>query len=103
LLARTWNFLRCAITANHDEQQSDIIQQFQKFVFKKSIPHCKKSVLKIQEYIHEGANLKFYIPEFFNFKSLIPEYSPIYTVGFGSRLPHTFFTVIDLPVQAERI
>jgi hypothetical protein len=40
--------------------------------------HCKKSVLKIQEYIHEGANLKFYIPEFFNFKLLIPEYSPIY-------------------------
>jgi hypothetical protein len=39
--------------------------------------HCKKSVLKIQEYIHEGANLKFYIPEFFNFKLLIPEYSPI--------------------------
>jgi hypothetical protein len=27
--------------------------------------------------IHEGANLKFYIPEFFNFKLLIPEYSPI--------------------------
>jgi hypothetical protein len=39
--------------------------------------HCKKSVLEIQEYIHEGANLKFYIPEFFNFKLLIPEYSPI--------------------------
>jgi hypothetical protein len=39
--------------------------------------HCKKSVLKIQEYIHEGANLKFYIPEFFNFKLLIPENSPI--------------------------
>jgi hypothetical protein len=37
----------------------------------------KKSVLKIQEYIHEGANLKFYIPEFFNFKLLIPDYSPI--------------------------
>jgi hypothetical protein len=40
--------------------------------------HYKKSVLKIQEYIHEEANLKFYIPEFFNFKLLIPEYSPIY-------------------------
>jgi hypothetical protein len=40
--------------------------------------HCKKSVLKIQEYIHEGANLKFYIPEFFNFKLLIPDYSPIF-------------------------
>jgi hypothetical protein len=39
--------------------------------------HCKKSGLKIQEYIHEGANLKLYIPEFFNFKLLIPEYSPI--------------------------
>jgi hypothetical protein len=39
--------------------------------------HYKKSVLKIQEYIHEGANLKFYIPEFFNFKLLIPEYSSI--------------------------
>jgi hypothetical protein len=39
--------------------------------------NCKKSVLKIQEYIHEGANLKFYIPEFFNFKLLIDEYSPI--------------------------
>jgi hypothetical protein len=44
--------------------------------------HCKKSVLKIQEYIHEGANLKFYIPEFFNFKLLIPEYSPIYRFWF---------------------
>jgi hypothetical protein len=42
----------------------------------------KKSVLKIQEYIHEGANLKFYIPEFFNFKLLIPEYSPIYRFWF---------------------
>jgi hypothetical protein len=39
--------------------------------------YCKKSVLKIQEYIHEGVNLKFYIPEFFNFKLLIPEYSPV--------------------------
>jgi hypothetical protein len=39
--------------------------------------HFKKSALKIQEYIHEGANLKFYIPEFFNFKLMIPEYSPI--------------------------
>jgi hypothetical protein len=29
------------------------------------------------QYIHEGANLKFYIPDFFNFKLLIPEYSPI--------------------------
>jgi hypothetical protein len=44
--------------------------------------HCKKSVLKIQEYIHKGANLKFYIPEFFNFKLLIPEYSPIYRFWF---------------------
>jgi hypothetical protein len=52
--------------------------------------HCKKSILKIQEYIHEGANLKFYIPEFFNFMLLIPEYS---TIGFGSKLQHTFFTV----------
>jgi hypothetical protein len=40
---------------------------------------CLVLVLKIQEYIHEGANLKFYIPEFFNFKLLIPEYSPIYS------------------------
>jgi hypothetical protein len=39
--------------------------------------YCKKSVLKIQEYIHEGVNLKFYIPEFFNFKLLIHDYSPI--------------------------
>jgi hypothetical protein len=38
--------------------------------------HCKKSVLKIQEFIHEGANLKFYIPEFLHLKLLIPEYSP---------------------------
>jgi hypothetical protein len=48
----------------------------------KSIIHCKKSVLKIQEYIHEGANLMFYIPEFVNFKLLIPEYSPIYRCWF---------------------
>jgi hypothetical protein len=40
-------------------------------------PHRKKDFLKIQEYIHEGANLKLYIPEFFNFKLYIPEYSPI--------------------------
>jgi hypothetical protein len=40
-------------------------------------PHCKKSVLKIQEYTHEGANLKFYIPEFFKFKLLILEFSPL--------------------------
>jgi hypothetical protein len=46
--------------------------------FLNKLLHCKKSVLKIQEYIHEDANLKFYIPEFFNFKLLIPEYSPIY-------------------------
>jgi hypothetical protein len=46
------------------------------------LSHCKKSVLKIQEYFHEGANLKFYIPEFFNFKLLIPEYSPIYRFWF---------------------
>jgi hypothetical protein len=39
--------------------------------------HCKKSVLKIQEYIQEGANLNLNIPEFLNFKLLIPEYSPI--------------------------
>jgi hypothetical protein len=42
------------------------------------ILHCKKSVLSFQEYIHEGPNLKFYIPEFFNFELLIPEYSLIY-------------------------
>jgi hypothetical protein len=42
----------------------------------------KKSVLKIQEYIHEGANLKFYIPESLNFKLLISEYSPIYRFWF---------------------
>jgi hypothetical protein len=35
--------------------------------------HRKKDFLKIQEYIHEGANLKLYIPEFFNFKLYIPE------------------------------
>jgi hypothetical protein len=52
---------------------------------------CKKSVLKIQEYIHEGGNLKFYIPEFLNFELLIPEHSPI--LSFGSKLPHTFSTV----------
>jgi hypothetical protein len=40
-------------------------------------PHRKKDFLKIQEYIHEGANLKLYIPEFFHFKLYIPEYSPI--------------------------
>jgi hypothetical protein len=39
--------------------------------------HRKKDFLKIQEYIHEGANLKLYIPEFFNFELYIPEYSPI--------------------------
>jgi hypothetical protein len=39
--------------------------------------HRKKDFLKIQEYIHEGANLKLYIPEFLNFKLYIPEYSPI--------------------------
>jgi hypothetical protein len=39
--------------------------------------HRKKDFLKIQEYIHEGANLKLYIPEFFNFKPYIPEYSPV--------------------------
>jgi hypothetical protein len=39
--------------------------------------HRKKDFLKIQEYTHEGANLKLYIPEFFNFKLYIPEYSPI--------------------------
>jgi hypothetical protein len=39
--------------------------------------HCKKSVLKIQEYIHEGANLKFYIPEFLNSKLLIPMFNYI--------------------------
>jgi hypothetical protein len=44
--------------------------------------------MKIQVYIHEGANLRFYIPEFFNFKLLIPEY--LYR-AFGSKLPHTFF------------
>jgi hypothetical protein len=50
----------------------------EKAVFGRKGLHCnKKSVLKIQEYIHEGANLKFYIPEFLNFKLLIPEYSPI--------------------------
>jgi hypothetical protein len=42
-----------------------------------SKPHRKKDFLKIQEYIHEGANPKLYIPEFFNFKLYIPEYSPI--------------------------
>jgi hypothetical protein len=44
--------------------------------------HCKKSVLKIQEYIHEGANLTFYIPQFFNFMLRIPEYSLIYRFWF---------------------
>jgi hypothetical protein len=39
--------------------------------------HRKKDFLKIQEYIHEGANLKLYIPEFLNVKLYIPEYSPI--------------------------
>jgi hypothetical protein len=42
-----------------------------------SVAHRKKDFLKIQEYIHEDANLKLYIPEFFNFKLYIPEYSPI--------------------------
>jgi hypothetical protein len=57
---------------------------------RKKLGHCKKSVLKIQEYIQEGANLKFYIPEFFNFKLLIPEYSPIQYTGFGFKLQNTF-------------
>jgi hypothetical protein len=43
----------------------------------RSYIHRKKDFLKIQEYTHEGANLKLYIPEFFNFKLYIPEYSPI--------------------------
>jgi hypothetical protein len=42
-----------------------------------TVLHRKKDFLKIQEYIHEGANLKLYIPEFFNFKLYISEYSPI--------------------------
>jgi hypothetical protein len=53
--------------------------------------HCKKSVLKIQEYIHEGANLKFYIPEFFKFKLLIPEYSPIYRFWFQTAVFSVLF------------
>jgi hypothetical protein len=34
--------------------------------------HCTKSVLKIQEYIHKGANLKFYINhrQYFTFFSI---------------------------------
>jgi hypothetical protein len=52
------------------------------FILMHFVQHCKKSVLKIQEYIHEGANLKFYIPEFFNFKLLIHEYSPIWSFWF---------------------
>jgi hypothetical protein len=52
-----------------------------KFILKNSftseVTHRKKDFLKIQEHIHEGANLKLYIPEFFNFKLYIPEYSPI--------------------------
>jgi hypothetical protein len=66
---------------------SQIIPQTERYrkLNKTLIPHCKKSVLKIQEYIHEGKNLKFYFPKIFNFKLLIPEYS---------KLPHTFFTVL---------
>jgi hypothetical protein len=48
--------------------------------------HCKKSVLKIQEYIHEGANLMFYIPEL-----LIPEFTYIEVLVPNCRIP--FFTV----------
>jgi hypothetical protein len=55
---------------------------------------CKKSVQKIQEHIHEGANLKFYIPEFFNFKVLIPEYSPIYRVWFQTAFFYSGLSVI---------
>jgi hypothetical protein len=40
------------------------------------ILHCLKSVLKIQENIHEGANHKFYITVFLNVKLFIPEQSP---------------------------
>jgi hypothetical protein len=70
-----------------------IIHQYRGFGSK--LPHtffyCKKFVLKIQEYIHEGANLKFYIPNFFNVKLLIPEYSPIYRFWFQTAA--YFFTV----------
>jgi hypothetical protein len=62
--------------------------------------HCTKSVLKIQEYIHEGANLKFYIPEFFNFKLLIPEYSPIYRFWFQTAA--YFILQCTIPVAAAR-
>jgi hypothetical protein len=55
--------------------------------------HCKKSALKIQEYIHEGENLKFYIPELFNFKLLIPEYSPI--ESFWLQTVSYFFYSVD--------
>jgi hypothetical protein len=52
--------------------------------------HCKNSVLKIQENIHEDANLKFHIPGFLNFQALFPEHNHLYR-AFGSKLPRIFF------------
>jgi hypothetical protein len=51
--------------------------QSNQLIRSRNIVHRKKDFLKIQEYIHEGANLKLYIPEVLNFKLYIPEYSPI--------------------------
>jgi hypothetical protein len=56
---------------------TEVVRSSLSSLYRQDLYTVKKSVLKIQEYIHEGANLKFYIPEFFNFKLLIPEYSPI--------------------------
>jgi hypothetical protein len=53
--------------------------------------HCKKSFLKIREYIPEGANLKIYIPDFFNFNFWFLNIHLFR--AFGSKLPDTFFTV----------
>jgi hypothetical protein len=52
------------------------------------VVHCKKSVLKIQECIHEGANLKLFL----NFSILSYWFLNIHLyTGFGSKLQHTFF------------
>jgi hypothetical protein len=55
---------------------------------------CKKSVLKIQEYFYGSANRKFYMPEFLNFKLLIPEYSPIKSIWFQS-VAYFFYSDAD--------
>jgi hypothetical protein len=67
------------------------------------VAHRKKDFLKIQEYIHEGANLKLYIPEFINFELYIPEYSPILYRAFGSNCRILFFTVHPDSAMYEKL